>query len=417
MERNTNIIIRVAVLLNLVLLPLIVLFLWNENLNSDLRINAGKFGVFGDFFGGVVGSIWTLCSVLLFYNALKEQRRDFKNNRIALDKQVEALTIQAEEFRLQREEFKQSREVFKEQSKTLMEQRFDSIFFSMIELYRNVVSDLNNEHQDGDYFKSVKSRVVSLYLSNGSPESRGHEAYEEVISTEDGQLQLYFRVFYRLIKSIDQSNLKDRDKFVYIKIVRSLLSESQLFIIYYNSFSNDAGGLYRMVLKYNLLKHFSDCYKLHFLSFTKDTLDSQNGLDEQVQARALACFGQEVKEATRSFLSKMQIELLNEFEDSYRESYIFSLDEGVSIAFSSEYRNDFEFKIVTSERDKVKATFGLSSDCFINFVKLVLSELLIYGVYYEPDDVEIMGSILENCLDYEFNVCGFKNLIFCDDLV
>ena len=117
-------------------IPLLILFFWQESFYTDRTIAHEKFGTFGDFFGGVMGSIWALCGVILFYLALKEQRADFANNREALVKQIEALEVQTEEFKLQREELKESRKIFTEQAKTLKLQRFESTFFALIDLHR-----------------------------------------------------------------------------------------------------------------------------------------------------------------------------------------------------------------------------------------------------------------------------------------
>ena len=45
-------------------------FIWKDKWNLD----AERFGQFGDFFGGVIGSIITLTSFIFLYYAFKEQR-------------------------------------------------------------------------------------------------------------------------------------------------------------------------------------------------------------------------------------------------------------------------------------------------------------------------------------------------------
>ena len=61
----------------------------------------GKFlpqatGVTGDFIGGVVGTMWSLTGILLFYLAIAYQRDDLRNNRRAIQMQTRELGIQAE---------------------------------------------------------------------------------------------------------------------------------------------------------------------------------------------------------------------------------------------------------------------------------------------------------------------------------
>ncbi|EGR0098062.1 hypothetical protein FR266_22185, partial [Vibrio vulnificus] len=111
-------------------------FLWNDvEFSLSAKLNAEKVAQFGDFIGGVFGSIWALAGIFLFYKALTEQRADFKNNKKALDLQVQALQKQIEEFQLSRDEQVLSRKVYEEQSKTLKTQQFESNFYSLLNVY------------------------------------------------------------------------------------------------------------------------------------------------------------------------------------------------------------------------------------------------------------------------------------------
>ena len=156
-------IFRFSLFLLLCIPVVVVFFSWKESLSFGVEIDSAKFGTFGDFIGGVLGSIWSLCGVWLFYFALKEQRDDFKNNKASLDKQIEALDTQCQEFKLQRKEFslqreelQLSRQVIIEQSRTLMQQRMDSIYFSLVDLYIKTIANLNEKKPD--YFKYLKER-------------------------------------------------------------------------------------------------------------------------------------------------------------------------------------------------------------------------------------------------------------------
>ena len=92
----------------------LLLFFWKEDLSISQSIDAGKVGQFGDFIGGLVGSLWALAGVILFYVALTEQRKDFATNREVFQNQVEALNQQIREFELQRRELDQCGPLFDE---------------------------------------------------------------------------------------------------------------------------------------------------------------------------------------------------------------------------------------------------------------------------------------------------------------
>jgi len=117
----------------------LVTFFWLEStLDLDKKIDSSKFGQFGDFIGGVVGSLWALAGVILFYKALKAQQSDTNTNRKNQKVQTEALQLQIKEFELQRNELISTRKVYEEQSKTLRVQQFESNFYSLLNVYLKI---------------------------------------------------------------------------------------------------------------------------------------------------------------------------------------------------------------------------------------------------------------------------------------
>ncbi|MDW3192721.1 MAG: putative phage abortive infection protein [Cytophagales bacterium] len=120
----------ILVFLGIFLIALgLLLFLWNElQLSATGTINKEKFGQFGDFIGGLVGSIWALAGVILFYVALTEQRKDLKINQDVLKQQIA-------EFKLQRQELEETRQVFNLQ-------KFDNTFFNLLKAQNDIVNSL-----------------------------------------------------------------------------------------------------------------------------------------------------------------------------------------------------------------------------------------------------------------------------------
>jgi len=53
----------------------IILYLINGNWQYTWTLDEGVIGQFGDFIGGFIGSLFSLAGVILFYVALKEQRK------------------------------------------------------------------------------------------------------------------------------------------------------------------------------------------------------------------------------------------------------------------------------------------------------------------------------------------------------
>lgn len=142
-ERNSKILLWIGVFL---FVSGIVVFIYREKIGFNTEVDATKVAQFGDFIGGVVGSLWSLAGVILFYVALTEQRKDIQINRETLETQVLALNQQIEEFRLQTEELSETRKVFQEQSETLKIQRFENTFFQLLSLHHELVDKLNFNH-------------------------------------------------------------------------------------------------------------------------------------------------------------------------------------------------------------------------------------------------------------------------------
>lgn len=98
------------------------------------EIKSDKIGQLGDYFGGVIGSLWALAGVILFYVALKRQTEALKDQQKATKATVDALDVQKTELELQRKELKYTREEFKIN-------RLTNILFKQVEHINNVISN------------------------------------------------------------------------------------------------------------------------------------------------------------------------------------------------------------------------------------------------------------------------------------
>lgn len=257
--RNEKVISAVIMLGVALLVVSIPLFLWGEDTFAiSKKINSEKFGQLGDFVGGLMGSLWALAGVFLFYKALTEQRADFNNNKKALELQVEALNQQIEEFKLSREEQKLSRKVYEEQSKTAKIQQFDSSFYSLLDVYLNIKNNLNTTIPD--YFRVLVSEISKHYDDSMKDPIAQRKAlvtsFIEIYNNKREALSRYFRALYRLLSIIDTAtNLTEKEKFHYAKILRAQLSDYELIVLSYNSYTFLGQKTQSFILKYNLLKH------------------------------------------------------------------------------------------------------------------------------------------------------------------
>ncbi|MFX4231357.1 putative phage abortive infection protein [Aliarcobacter butzleri] len=383
---KANYILKFAISIAIIIIPLSILFLWQESFTLNEKISHDKFGTFGDFFGGIVGSIWSLCGIVLFYLALKSQRKDFKNNRKAVKKQIESLSVQIEEFKLQKDELKETREVFIEQSKTLKQQRFESTFFSLLDLYNKIILNFNQNNKD--FFKNLRIEFNNpINNSTKITHEMALEHYVDIFYKNKDELNSYFRTIYRILSFIENSNLDEKEKFSYVKILRALLSENELLFIYYNAETKNGKKFYPIILKYNLLKHLTPLSKLEFKYFEK--LSNINNIHQ---------FNNDIFELINSFFEKLNIRII---EDENFDKHEISI----------EYDNkNIVIKLISSDINNIQVNFYLLKDnkmildndiiLFQDYFKNLLHDYLIFSRYNKLDNFQIISEIKEDSEKY-----------------
>jgi len=254
----------------------IIVFIVFGSWEFSTVINEEKIAQFGDFIGGVIGTILAFVAAILYYVALKAQREDIAINQQSMKLQTEALQKQIEEFEKQKEELELSRKVYEQQSKTMVQQerimriqQFESSFYSFFNVYISIKNNLNTSIEGKDYFMSIYLELESSYTNTNNHPCECHNClvllYEKLFLNHQGQLAHYFKTIYRLVKMIDTNiTLLENEKVEYIKIVRSQLTDYELLIMYYNYHSVYGDKSKGLVYKYNLLKHIATIDKIDY---------------------------------------------------------------------------------------------------------------------------------------------------------
>lgn len=351
----------------------IIFFLWSDlSLNSSKQINSEKFGQFGDFIGGIVGSIWALAGVLLFYIALTEQRKDIKTNQDALELQISALQQQVKEFELQRNELESSRKVYEEQSKTQKIQQFESNFYSLLNVYSNIKDKLNNLDEEKDFFKSIYKKITEKYSSEISIENHQINMinkYMEIFNEYRGHLSHYFKCFYRIIKIIEMDySFDEKTKVFYAKILRSQLTDYEQLVLFYNSHSDYGFKARPLILKYNLLKHLPLFSKPEFKYY----------LDIQKNNNILFF---------TDFLSQFLTKHINEsFELDFETDKIEELFSGFNCIIGIYFYDNIELKVYCSNNIELN-NIKLTENQFSDFLLLLVYERLILNTYLDSQRV------------------------------
>jgi hypothetical protein len=213
-------------------------YLYEGFINPSGEIILEKSAQFGDFIGGCTGAIFALVGVFLLFATLKSQR----------------------------EEFSESRNVF-------YKQQFDNTFFGLLELYRSIVDTLSAGNEAGrSFFVNEKTKLQTTApdttLSFIKRKKQADDLYVSFYIQHKNQVAHYFRTLYRIFCFIDNSELKEREKVEYAKIMRAQLSESELFFLYYNAFTSYGYNFQYIINKYNLIKHLPFLEKLEYQKYT-----------------------------------------------------------------------------------------------------------------------------------------------------
>ena len=149
---------KTGILLSFVALAILIIgtfiFLYYGSWQKSSIIDEPIIAQFGDFVGGVIGTIVAFIGIILYYVALTEQRNDIKINQRALNLQITALNHQTTEFQAQKEELISTRKIYEQQTKTMKNQQFDSNFYSLLNVYVSLKNNLNESEENHDFFNT-----------------------------------------------------------------------------------------------------------------------------------------------------------------------------------------------------------------------------------------------------------------------
>jgi hypothetical protein len=176
-------------------------------------------GIFGDMFG----AINTLFSGFAFIGI------------------IYAIYLQQEQLKTQQEELKLTREEVKSQTKIFAQQTFETTFFQMLKLYRDVINSLG-ETSTSIYSPGQSPTVTKtegLYYINKcynglAMENEGKDI--EKCFTADSEnnaigMSRYFRTVCAILKFIE--NGKIEDKSTYSEMFKSQFSNIEMTLIFY----------------------------------------------------------------------------------------------------------------------------------------------------------------------------------------
>lgn len=231
---------------------MIILFSLNREFDNEYPIDNGLFGTYGDFIGGVVGTIVAFYSAFLLVKTLQSQE-NVNQSVIETNNQISIASG-------------------KELYNTLLEV-FNNKFERFMTCYQNAIDNYvlekNNEVLTGrKAFEKIASEFINNDFTNNNDYLRRTQSaiseYMDFYSNNRLYLAVHFRMLYLLTSLVSTSGLETNDKVLYAKLIRGQLSESEMTMLRYNCHSEYGVKMQKFCNEFNLIKHLPVMQLLEF---------------------------------------------------------------------------------------------------------------------------------------------------------
>lgn len=232
----------------------------NSEFSSDFDYEAT--GQFGDYFGGVVGTVFALAGTILVFASFVQQQR--RNTLESFERNYyEMLRVHEDIVREMNYEEKKSRDVF-----PIAIERLRKIYLETLQQLTEVERKAKNGtlnlkgftndniahfiHENGKETMAIIISVGILYYGSGefflsSPSDEALEAITNEVKDNlpdfgyepmDNVLGHYYRQMYHTVKYVLQPKwLTEEERYGYVKLLRAQMSDYEQMMLYYNSLS------------------------------------------------------------------------------------------------------------------------------------------------------------------------------------
>lgn len=314
----------------------LIFFLWKRSYDSSAPICASVWGQFGDFVGGLIGSLIAYISVRLLNRNLQEQIQaniDIRKNN------------------------ENSRKVFELQ-------QFDKTFTTLMELYREQKAQISKELD--------LSGLKSYICEKDNYKDRIEEAkskFSEFYASNRLFLSSYFRLLYKIVQTISDAKVDECVKIRYSKIFRCILSEDELFLLRYNAMTNFGRKMQIYVNKYNILKHlpFMSLLEFHYTPIANISLQYKDSFD--------SIFLDVRKYLVDAFCQYQLIDKDNKFEQKYK---IDNRTFRVFVDWNPKQRDKVKVGITYSLAEMTAEDMAVQDDTIVKLLYFFMSEIFVY---------------------------------------
>jgi hypothetical protein len=334
-------------------------------------INLEKSAWFGDFIGGAVGTIFSFVGVILLFETLS----------------------------LQRKEFKSSNEVYQHQ-------QFDNAFFELLNLHKENLKSfktvtLTGESKEGrDFFIYQKEYLQNIFVPTNSLSANKRNAVDLFrifyVNFEDS-FSIYFKTLYQIYSLIKNSEILGKHQAKYSKILRAQLSDAELFFIRYNAMTELGQQSAEYINIFNILKHLSHFELLEFKHWWSQL--------SKFERNGLGTIFKEIKSVLKVFLID---EKINSLEKTFKRGRY-------KIQIESSKKTEFTFELLVDNKKNPPGQFIVDGfDNFIhedieNLFKCIFKEFLFYSNFFKYNNIRKVRINKEICEPHRIKI-SIKNI-------
>lgn len=209
-------------------------------------------GQFGDSFGSLSAIMASLAalSALATFRITQDEIERIKNREKERDRELS-----------QEKEISRKRE--KILDKAARKSEFEKTFFLLMGIFSSIVSETDYTSQSKQHKDEGRDafRKILQWFEHATRMKQDHEkAFQATLNQFPNDMFHYFRFLYHLINFVHESDTDD--KYFYIRLVRSLLSDAEISLLALNCLYGEGKGRFKeLVEEYALLHNISKTYK------------------------------------------------------------------------------------------------------------------------------------------------------------
>lgn len=219
---------------------------------------------YSEFIGGLVGSLWSLAGVLLFYASLGSQKDELESQKDLLVKQIDEIVKQTEESRKQNVMAKESKD--------------EQTFFQLLGFHNEIIASILLETSEMDFSsgqtvtKTIRGRrsfveyydIYKRFFQESSEmmmsNSTDSESMKKVIEQSYGQfseeyqadLGHYFRNLYNILVFID--GLPEKNRSFFLSLLFAQLSNYEMALLFFHGLKAKNEYYKELLEKYQVLE-------------------------------------------------------------------------------------------------------------------------------------------------------------------